>query len=130
MAWNAIAGNAPSASLVSCMHRMSGCTVVTQSSTLGRRAFNEFTFQVATRSMSGPYRRGVAFLTVEIETGSGLRFRARTSGDSSGRPIILLHGFPQTSRCFAAQLEPLAAAGCYAVAFDQRGYSPGARPDD
>jgi pimeloyl-ACP methyl ester carboxylesterase len=44
--------------------------------------------------------------------------------------VLLLHGFPQTSRCWAAQLGALGAAGYRAVAFDQRGYSPGARPDD
>lgn len=44
--------------------------------------------------------------------------------------MLLLHGFPQTSRCWAAQLAALAAAGYRAVAFDQRGYSPGARPSD
>jgi pimeloyl-ACP methyl ester carboxylesterase len=44
--------------------------------------------------------------------------------------VLLLHGFPQTSRCWAAQLDALAAAGHRAVAIDQRGYSPGARPED
>jgi pimeloyl-ACP methyl ester carboxylesterase len=40
----------------------------------------------------------------------------------------LLHGFPQTSACWTALLETLAAAGYRAVAPDQRGYSPKARP--
>jgi pimeloyl-ACP methyl ester carboxylesterase len=44
--------------------------------------------------------------------------------------VILLHGVPQTSACWLAQLEALAAAGHHAVAFTQRGYSPGARVDD
>jgi pimeloyl-ACP methyl ester carboxylesterase len=44
--------------------------------------------------------------------------------------VILLHGVPQTSACWIAQLEALAAAGHHAVAFTQRGYSPGARVDD
>ncbi|MET0903651.1 MAG: alpha/beta hydrolase [Acidimicrobiales bacterium] len=66
----------------------------------------------------------------EITTSGGLLFTARTAGPDGGRPILLLHGFPQTSRCWAHQLEPLAGAGHRAVAFDQRGYSPGARPDD
>ncbi len=42
--------------------------------------------------------------------------------------MILLHGFPQTSRCWQHQLSALAAADRHAVAIDQRGYSPGARP--
>lgn len=66
---------------------------------------------------------------VEIEA-NGLTFRARVVGPDDGRLVLLLHGFPQTSRCWAAQLDALAAAGHRAVAVDQRGYSPGARPDD
>ena len=44
--------------------------------------------------------------------------------------MILLHGVPQTSACWVAQLEALGDAGYHAVAFTQRGYSPGARIDD
>jgi pimeloyl-ACP methyl ester carboxylesterase len=64
----------------------------------------------------------------EIEGTNGLRFRARVVGPEDGRVVILLHGFPQTSRCWVRQLDALAARGYRAVAFDQRGYSPGARP--
>jgi pimeloyl-ACP methyl ester carboxylesterase len=41
---------------------------------------------------------------------------------------VLLHGFPQTSACWRPLLATLAAAGYRAVAPDQRGYSPTARP--
>jgi len=41
---------------------------------------------------------------------------------------VLLHGFPQTSRCWVHQLDALVTGGHRVVAFDQRGYSPGARP--
>jgi pimeloyl-ACP methyl ester carboxylesterase len=57
-------------------------------------------------------------------------FQARRAGPPGGRPVILLHGVPQTSACWLAQLDALAAAGHHAVAFTQRGYSPGARVDD
>ena len=67
--------------------------------------------------------------TIEIRS-NGLTFQARVAGPEDGRVVLLLHGFPQTSRCWAAQLDALAAAGHRAVAVDQRGYSPGARPDD
>ena len=60
----------------------------------------------------------------------GLTFRARTAGPEDGRVVLLLHGFPQTSVCWTAQLIALAESGYRAVAVDQRGYSPGARPDD
>jgi pimeloyl-ACP methyl ester carboxylesterase len=65
--------------------------------------------------------------TFEVEAG-GLRFTALASGPADGRPVLLLHGFPQTSRCFAAEVAALAASGYRAVAPDQRGYSVGARP--
>jgi pimeloyl-ACP methyl ester carboxylesterase len=67
---------------------------------------------------------------VDIATASGMTFRARVAGPEGGRPVLLLHGFPQSSRCWLRTLDALAAAGHRAVAFDQRGYSPGARPDD
>jgi pimeloyl-ACP methyl ester carboxylesterase len=40
----------------------------------------------------------------------------------------LLHGFPETSIMWEPLLEKLSKAGYRVVAFDQRGYSPGARP--
>ena len=65
-----------------------------------------------------------------ITTADGFVFTAREAGPGAGRPVLLLHGFPQTSRCWSAQLDALGRAGYRAIAFDQRGYSPGARPDD
>jgi pimeloyl-ACP methyl ester carboxylesterase/glyoxylase-like metal-dependent hydrolase (beta-lactamase superfamily II) len=55
-------------------------------------------------------------------------FDGLAAGPAGGDPVILLHGFPQTSYAFRHQLEALAAAGYRAVAPDQRGYSPDARP--
>jgi pimeloyl-ACP methyl ester carboxylesterase len=63
-------------------------------------------------------------------TAGPFEFQARRAGPVDGRPVILLHGVPETSACWTAQLEALAAAGYHAVAFTQRGYSPGARVDD
>jgi len=57
-------------------------------------------------------------------------FQARRAGPAGGRPVILLHGVPQTSACWTRQITALADAGYHAVAFTQRGYSPGARVDD
>jgi len=67
---------------------------------------------------------------MEIATRSGWVFRGREDGPADGPLVLLLHGFPQSSRCWDATLPVLADAGYHAVAFDQRGYSPGARPDD
>ena len=59
---------------------------------------------------------------------NGLTFRAREHGD--GEPVLLLHGFPETSRMWEPLMEKLAEEGYHCLAPDQRGYSPGARPDD
>jgi len=67
--------------------------------------------------------------TLTLEA-SGLTFDAVADGPADGRPVLLLHGFPQSSREWARVMPALAAAGCRAVAPDQRGYSPGARPSD
>jgi pimeloyl-ACP methyl ester carboxylesterase len=55
-------------------------------------------------------------------------FDALVAGPEDGRPVLLLHGFPEGAEQWEHQLAALAAAGCRAVAFDQRGYSPGVRP--
>ena len=57
-------------------------------------------------------------------------FDVRTAGPPGGETVILLHGFPQTSYEWRHQIHALAEAGFRAVAPDQRGYSPGARPPD
>jgi pimeloyl-ACP methyl ester carboxylesterase len=64
---------------------------------------------------------------LEIDA-NGLTFTARAAGPRRGRGVLLLHGFPQTSWSWRAQLSALGDAGYHAVAPDQRGYSIGARP--
>ncbi|HMI92833.1 MAG TPA: alpha/beta fold hydrolase, partial [Polyangiales bacterium] len=58
----------------------------------------------------------------------GYTFEAAAAGDSGDPLVLLLHGFPQTHHSYRDQLPALAARGFYAVAPNQRGYSPGARP--
>lgn len=57
-----------------------------------------------------------------------LTFDVRTTGPADGEPVILLHGFPETSLSWTSVAARLADAGLRVIAFDQRGYSPGARP--
>ncbi len=61
---------------------------------------------------------------------NGMVFRGRSAGaeGSSGEPVILLHGFPETSIMWAGLMERLGDEGYRCFAPDQRGYSPGARP--
>ena len=63
----------------------------------------------------------------QIDVGE-FTFDVRTAGPDDGEVVILLHGFPQTSHEWRHQLRALGEAGFRAVAPDQRGYSPGARP--
>jgi pimeloyl-ACP methyl ester carboxylesterase len=56
------------------------------------------------------------------------QFTVDLAGPTSGPPVLLLHGFPQTRHMWKHQLHALATAGFRAVAPDQRGYSAGARP--
>jgi pimeloyl-ACP methyl ester carboxylesterase len=57
-------------------------------------------------------------------------FDVRVDGPEGGRPVLLLHGFPQTSLSWAAVTPLLTKAGLRTYAPDQLGYSPGARPDE
>jgi pimeloyl-ACP methyl ester carboxylesterase len=65
---------------------------------------------------------------ITIEVGE-LTFDALAAGPRDGPLVLLLHGFPQTSYAFRHQLAVLGTLGYRAVAPDQRGYSPGARPE-
>jgi pimeloyl-ACP methyl ester carboxylesterase len=47
---------------------------------------------------------------------------------NKGPNLILLHGFPESSIMWEALARRAAQEGFRALAFDQRGYSPGARP--
>jgi pimeloyl-ACP methyl ester carboxylesterase len=64
---------------------------------------------------------------VELAVGP-YRYRALADGPDDGELVLLLHGFPETSYEWRHQLATLASAGYRAVAPDQRGYTPGARP--
>lgn len=61
-------------------------------------------------------------------TRAGLTFDLDVAGPPQGEPVVLLHGFPQSARCWEQVAPRLHAAGCRTLAPDQRGYSPRARP--
>lgn len=60
----------------------------------------------------------------------GLSFTTELRGAESGELVVFLHGFPQTRYTWRAELEAVAAVRYRCCAFDQRGYSPAARPGD
>jgi pimeloyl-ACP methyl ester carboxylesterase len=61
-------------------------------------------------------------------TRAGLTFDVDDDGPRAGPAVVLLHGFPQDRSCWEGVRPPLVAAGYRVLAPDQRGYSPGARP--
>ena len=67
-------------------------------------------------------------MSTQIVTAEG-SFTVDVAGPHDGPLVVLLHGFPQSRHAWRDQLPALAAAGYRAVAIDQRGYSPGVRPD-
>ena len=74
----------------------------------------------------GQARSGI----VRIVAG-GNEVRARVVDlDLTGAPVLMLHGFPETSAMWTPLLDACRATGRPAVAFDQRGYSVLARPGD
>jgi pimeloyl-ACP methyl ester carboxylesterase len=66
---------------------------------------------------------------MQVDVGD-LTFQVRTEGPADGAPILLLHGFPETSLSWTAVMPLLATAGLRIYAPDQLGYSPGARPGE
>ncbi|WP_217922790.1 alpha/beta fold hydrolase [Miltoncostaea oceani] len=65
--------------------------------------------------------------TRRIDVGE-VRLSVTEAGDPSREPVVLLHGFPETSHSWRHQLPALAAAGYHAVAPDLRGYGGSDRP--
>lgn len=61
---------------------------------------------------------------------AGLLLPLRDEGPSAGDVVMLLHGFPQDSGCWAQVTPTLHREGLRTLAPDQRGYSPQARPAD
>lgn len=65
----------------------------------------------------------------KLKTSSGLTFDTWVEGPADGPLVLMLHGYPQSRHTWREQVPALAAEGYRVVAPDQRGYSPGARPD-
>lgn len=65
-------------------------------------------------------------LSIPTPAGS---FDAIAAGPADGRPVLLLHGFPEAAISWDHQVAALGDRGFRAVAPDQRGYSPDVRPE-
>lgn len=66
-------------------------------------------------------------LRIELIT-NGYHFDALSVGPKGGDIVLFLHGFPQFADAWLPIMKDVALEGFHAVAIDQRGYSPGARP--
>ena len=67
--------------------------------------------------------------TRNIETAPGLVFDASVARLETAPLVLMLHGFCVSRHFWDNQIPALAAAGCFVVAPNQRGYAAGARPD-
>ena len=59
---------------------------------------------------------------------NGIQLHTVMAGPQSGPPVVLLHGFPETWRCWIRQLPALVQAGCRVILPDQRGYNLSDKP--
>ena len=73
--------------------------------------------------------RGSEGIRARKITTRGFTFDALETG-SGGEPVLLLHGFPETSLMWTGLMPVLSRNGYHCLAPDQRGYSPGARPTE
>ncbi len=62
-----------------------------------------------------------------IET-NGIRLHVVTAGDPQGKPVLLLHGFPEFWYGWRKQIPALVAAGYHVIVPDQRGYNLSDKP--
>ena len=75
--------------------------------------------------MTAPFFDG--FDDTGVTLPSGLTLRVREAG--SGPPVVLLHGYPQTSACWHRVAPRLVAAGYRVILPDLRGYGGSDKPD-
>ena len=67
--------------------------------------------------------------TRDIETAPGMVFDTSVAGLETAPLVLMLHGFCVSRHFWDNQIPAVPAAGCFAVAPNQRGYAAGARPD-
>jgi pimeloyl-ACP methyl ester carboxylesterase len=61
---------------------------------------------------------------------SGVSLNVEVTGPDDGRPVVLLHGFPDTGRLWARQVAALSKAGYRVIVPDQRGFGQSDKPAD
>jgi pimeloyl-ACP methyl ester carboxylesterase len=61
---------------------------------------------------------------------NGIELHVATAGPADGKPVILVHGFPELWYSWRHQLGALGDAGFRAIALDQRGYGGSSLPKE
>jgi pimeloyl-ACP methyl ester carboxylesterase len=59
---------------------------------------------------------------------NGINLSVTTEGPEDGRPVLFLHGFPDSAHIWRAEIAALAGAGYRAIAIDQRGFGESDAP--
>jgi pimeloyl-ACP methyl ester carboxylesterase len=62
-------------------------------------------------------------------TGDGVELAARVEGEGDGPAVLLLHGFPDSSRLWRHQIPALTGAGLRTIAPDLRGFGDSDKPE-
>jgi non-heme chloroperoxidase len=70
----------------------------------------------------------MARLVVGDENGTPVELYFEDHG--TGDPIVLIHGWPLSSRMWEAQLRPLVDAGHRVISYDRRGFGRSSQPWD
>jgi pimeloyl-ACP methyl ester carboxylesterase len=65
-----------------------------------------------------------------VTTPDGLRLAVFTDGESTGTPLLLMHGYPDTHRVWDEVAAALAADGHYVIRYDVRGMGASDWPKD
>lgn len=86
---------------------------------------------IAARLAGLPQTASARSVAIETEDGTFSGFRAEPAkpGPNVGT-AVLVHGWPEYAACWEAVAADLLAGGMSVLAYDQRGYSPGVRPQE
>ncbi len=68
----------------------------------------------------------MATLTVGTENGEPINIHHKVVG--SGRPVVLIHGWPLSGRSWEPQISPLVDAGHQVITYDRRGFGDSSQP--
>ena len=112
--------------------RLGGETFTTQ---VGDLVFDGFRVTGAGSVADGTGASGAGAVTAAAADGTSGTESTTASGAGESadgdRPVaVLVHGWPQFAACWEETARALVDAGIDVIAYDQRGYSPGARPGE